>query len=137
MIEKVAEALFHKVMKNRYAAYQLASDYEVIITTHQGFVRKLSTISGSENDLANLCLRLAIATLRSNKLVGNLGFIILDEITSSFDEERTRQTLEGLMELRDIIPQIINISHKPVEIAFADKLISLRESNGKSIVTIS
>lgn len=130
MISTVAETLFHKVTKNRYASYQLSNDYEIIINTHQGFIRKLSTISGSENDLANLCLRLAIATLRSNKLVGNLGFIILDEISSSFDEERTKQTLEGLLELKDIIPQIINITHKPVEMRYADQLITVKEING-------
>ena len=87
-----------------------------------------------KNDLANLCLRLAIATLRSNRLVGNLGFIILDEISSSFDDERTRQTLEGLLELRDIIPQIINITHKPVEVRFADKLITVVENNGRASI---
>jgi exonuclease SbcC len=135
MISTVAETLFHKVTKNRYASYQLSNDYEVIINTHQGFVRKLSTISGSENDLANLCLRLAIATLRSNKLVGNLGFIILDEISSSFDEERTKQTLEGLLELKDIIPQIINITHKPVEMKFADKLITVKEVNNRAFIS--
>jgi len=134
MIATVAETLFHKVTKNRYSSFQLSSDYEIIINTHQGFVRKLSTISGSENDLANLCLRLAIATLRSNKLVGSLGFIILDEIASSFDEERTKQTLEGLIELKDIIPQIINITHKPVEMKFADKLITIKEINNRAIV---
>lgn len=134
MISTVAETLFHKVTKNRYASYQLSNDYEVIINTHQGFVRKLSTISGSENDLANLCLRLAIATLRSNRLVGNLGFIILDEISSSFDEERTKQTLEGLLELKDIIPQIINITHKPVEMKFADKLITVKETNNRASI---
>ena len=134
LIGTVAETLFHKVTKNRYASYQLSNDYEVIINTHQGFVRRLTTISGSENDLANLCLRLAISTLRSNRLISNLGFIILDEISSSFDEERTKQTLEGLMELKDIIPQIINITHKPVEMQFADKLITVKEINGKAVV---
>ncbi len=134
MIASVAETLFHKVTKNRYSSFQLSNDYEIIINTHQGFIRKLSTISGSENDLANLCLRLAIATLRSNKLVSSLGFIILDEISSSFDDNRTKQTLEGLLELKDIIPQIINITHKPVEMHYADKLITVQELNGKASV---
>ncbi len=134
LIASVAETLFHKVTKNRYSSFQLGSDYEIILNTHQGYVRKLSTISGSENDLANLCLRLAISTLRSNKLVSSLGFIILDEISSSFDEERTKQTLEGLLELKDIIPQIINITHKPVEMKFADKIITVKEVCGKSTV---
>ena len=137
MIGNVAEALFHRVTKNRFASYQLSNDYEVILNTHQGYVRKLSTISGSENDLANLCLRLAIATLRSNRLVGNLGFIILDEISSSFDDDRTKQTLEGLLELKDVIPQIINITHKPVEVRYADRLFTVKEFNGRSSVTMS
>jgi exonuclease SbcC len=122
---------------NRYAAYNLSSDYEITLATHQGYIRKLATISGSENDLACLCLRLAIATLRSTKLAGSLGFIILDEISGSFDDERTKQTLEGLLELRDVIPQIINITHKNVEMKYADKLFTVKESNGIASVTSS
>ncbi len=135
MLEQVAEALFHKTTKDRYAAYNLSSDYEITLTTHSGYIRKLSTISGSENDLACLCLRLAIATLRSTKLAGSLGFIILDEISGSFDDDRTRQTLEGLLELRDVIPQIINITHKDVEMKYADKLFTVKEINGIAQVT--
>jgi exonuclease SbcC len=135
MLQEVAEALYHKVTKNRYASYQLGSDYDISLTSHKGYIRKLSTISGSENDLACLCLRLAIATLRSTKLTGSLGFVILDEISGSFDDDRTRQTLEGLIELKDVIPQIINITHKPVEIRFADKLFTVKEQNGIANVT--
>lgn len=135
MLQDLAETLFHKTTKNRYAAYNLASDYEISLTTHSGYARKLTTISGSENDLACLCLRLAIATLRNTKLAGSLGFVILDEISGSFDDERTKQTLEGLLELKDVIPQIINITHKPVEMRFADKIITVKETNG--IATIS
>lgn len=136
MLQDVAETLFHKVTKNRYASYQLGSDYDISFTTHRGYIRKLSTISGSENDLACLCLRLAIATLRSTKLAGSLGFVILDEISGSFDDERTRQTLEGLIELKDVIPQIINITHKPVEMKFADRLFTVKETNGLATVTV-
>ena len=135
LLQQVAETLFHKTTQDRYAAFNLSSDYEITLTTHLGFVRKLSTISGSENDLACLCLRLAIATLRSTKLAGSLGFIILDEISGSFDNERTKQTLEGLLELKDVIPQIINITHKEVEMKYADRLFTVKESNGVSTVT--
>ena len=135
MLQEVAEALFHKVTKNRYASYQLGSDYDISCTTHRGYIRKLSTISGSENDLACLCLRLAIATLRSTRLAGSLGFVILDEISGSFDDERTRQTLEGLIELKDVIPQIINITHKPVEVRYADRLFTVKETNSIASVT--
>ena len=135
MLQEVAEALFHKVTKNRYASYQLGSDYDISCTTHRGYIRKLSTISGSENDLACLCLRLAIATLRSTRLAGSLGFVILDEISGSFDDERTRQTLEGLIELKDVIPQIINITHKPVEMRYADRLFTVTEHNAIAQVT--
>lgn len=134
-LQEVSETLFHKVTKNRYASYQLSDSYDISLTTHKGYVRKLATISGSENDLACLCLRLAIATLSSSKLAGNLGFIILDEISGAFDDARTKETLTGLLELREVIPQIINITHKPVEMKFADRLITVSENNGLSNVT--
>jgi len=137
LLQQVAEALFHKTTKDRYASFNLSNDYEITLTTHSGYTRKLSTISGSENDLACLCLRLAIATLRSTKLAGSLGFIILDEISGSFDDERTKQTLEGLLELRDVIPQIINITHKNVEMKYADRLFVVKESNGVATVEMT
>ena len=135
MLETVASTLFHKTTKNRYAGYNLSEDYDISLTTHEGYSRKLSSISGSENDLASLCLRLAIATLRSTKLAGSLGFIILDEISGSFDDERTKQTLEGLLELKEVIPQIINITHKPVEMKYADRLFTVTEKNAKACIT--
>ncbi len=137
LLQQVASTLFHKTTKDRYSEYVLSDDYEISLKTHRGFLRKLTSISGSENDLACLCLRLAIATLRSTKLAGSLGFIILDEISGSFDDERTKQTLEGLLELRDVIPQIINITHKPVEMRYADKLFTVKEINGLTTVTTS
>jgi len=135
MLQAVASTLFHKTTKNRYAGYELSEDYDITLVTHDGYCRKLASISGSENDLASLCLRLAIATLRSTKLAGSLGFIILDEISGSFDDERTKQTLEGLLELKEVIPQIINITHKPVEIKYADRLFTVTENN--AIATVS
>jgi len=135
MLEVVASTLFHKTTKNRYAGYELSEDYDITLITHDGYSRKLASISGSENDLASLCLRLAIATLRSTRLAGSLGFIILDEISGSFDDERTKQTLEGLLELKEVIPQIINITHKPVEIKYADKLFTVTEDNNIATVT--
>jgi len=135
MLEAVASTLFHKTTKNRYAGYELSEDYDISLVTHEGYSRKLASISGSENDLASLCLRLAIATLRSTRLAGSLGFIILDEISGSFDDERTKQTLEGLLELKEVIPQIINITHKPVEIKYADRLFTVTEDNHIANVT--
>lgn len=135
LFNEIAEALFHKVTKNRYSSFVIASDYDISLVTAGGYPRSLSTISGSENDLACLCMRLAIATLRSSKLAGPLGFIIMDEISSSFDNDRTKSTLEGLLELKELIPQIINITHKDVEIKFADRIITVKESGGLARVS--
>lgn len=135
LFNEIAEALFHKVTKNRYSAFVIASDYDISLVTAGGYPRSLSTISGSENDLACLCMRLAIATLRSSKLAGPLGFIIMDEISSSFDNERTKCTLEGLLELKELIPQIINITHKDVEMKFADRIFTAKECGGLAQVT--
>ena len=135
LFNEIAEALFHKVTKNRYSAFVIASDYDISLVTAGGYPRALSTISGSENDLACLCMRLAIATLRSSKLAGPLGFIIMDEIASSFDNDRTKCTLEGLLELKELIPQIINITHKDVEMKFADRIFTVKEHAGSARVT--
>ncbi len=68
-------------------------------------------ISGGEEDLANLALRLAISQMIAERAGQPLSLLILDEIFGSLDEERRQAVVDLLRSLADRFPQVILITH--------------------------
>jgi exonuclease SbcC len=68
-------------------------------------------ISGGEEDLANLALRLAISQMIAERAGQPLSLLVLDEIFGSLDEERRGSVLALLRQLADRFPQVILITH--------------------------
>jgi exonuclease SbcC len=68
-------------------------------------------ISGGEEDLLNLALRLAISQLIAERAGQPLSLLILDEIFGALDEERRGAVLTLLRALSDRFPQVILITH--------------------------
>ena len=75
--------------------------------SREDFEVDLETLSGGEKDLASLCLRFAISK-RISKLVGrsNMGFLALDEVFGSLDEDRREELLKALHEISKEFKQI-------------------------------
>ena len=72
----------------------------------------MSRFSGGEEDLANLCLRLAISQVITAQ-AGTSGpsFVILDEVFGSQDMHRKRNLLQALNALTNKFRQIFLITH--------------------------
>jgi exonuclease SbcC len=68
-------------------------------------------ISGGEEDIANLALRLAISQMIAERAGQPLSLLVLDEIFGSLDEERRAAVLDLLRSLADRFPQVILITH--------------------------
>jgi exonuclease SbcC len=68
-------------------------------------------ISGGEEDLVNLALRLAISQMIAERAGQPLSMLVLDEIFGSLDEDRRLSVLELLRGLADRFPQVILITH--------------------------
>ena len=68
-------------------------------------------ISGGEEDVANLALRLAISQMIADRAGQPLSLLVLDEIFGSLDEERRTAVVERLRSLADRFPQVILITH--------------------------
>ena len=98
---------------------------------------ELTRFSGGEQDLANLCLRLAIADWVSKERNVDLGFVILDEVFGSQDEERRQRLLSELRALSNRFRQMLVITHLPeiAELCDAQLVVSLPEP-GRSIACI-
>ena len=93
-------------------------------------------ISGGEEDLANLVLRLAISQMIAERAGQSFSLLILDEIFGSLDESRRHNVVELLRRLQDRFEQVILITHiEPVREG-VDRVISVRydADTGSSIV---
>ena len=83
-------------------------------------------ISGGEEDLANLVLRLAISQMIAERAGQSFSLLILDEVFGSLDEARRLNVVELLRGLQDRFEQVILITHiEPVREGL-DRVISVR-----------
>ena len=96
-------------------------------------------LSGGEEDLANLVLRLAISQMIAERAGQSFSLLILDEVFGSLDEARRFNVVELLRGLHDRFEQVILITHiEPVREGL-DRVISVSydADHGCSVVTQS
>lgn len=106
-----ASELFRQMTKGRYATIELDEEYNVKVED-EGEVFNIERFSGGEEDLANLCLRIAISQELSERSGSTrTGFIALDEIFGSQDAERKGNILKALAEISNQFKQILLITH--------------------------
>jgi exonuclease SbcC len=103
----------------------------------RGEDHELTRFSGGEQDLANLCLRLAIADWVSKERNVDLGFVVLDEVFGSQDDERRQRLLTELRALSNRFRQMLVITHvtEIAELCDSQLEVSLLEP-GRSLATV-
>lgn len=111
LIAARASELFRITTDSRYSLVELDQDYNIKI--YDGNVAyPIARFSGGEQDLANLCLRIAISQVVAERSGGTpINFIVLDEIFGSQDEERKELILNALSQLSSQFRQIFIITH--------------------------
>ncbi len=92
----------------RYDELELTEDYTLTIL--EGGVPK-PVISGGEEDIASLVLRLAISQMIAERAGQPLSLLVLDEIFGSLDEARRQHVVGLLRRLADRFPQVVLITH--------------------------
>jgi exonuclease SbcC len=133
-ISELASAFLATLTDARYSELDLDEKYRISIL-EDGV--PLQVISGGEEDLANLVLRLAISQMIAERSGQPFSLLILDEVFGSLDEVR-RQNVVGLLRaLRDRFDQVIVITHIDDVRDGLDQVfvISNDEKSGASIVT--
>lgn len=111
MLSEYASELFRKLTDGKYNEMEVDEDYNIYIYD-EGTKYELGRFSGGEEDLANLCLRLAISQIIAERSgTSGLNFIILDEIFGSQDLGRKRNLMLALNELTIKFQQIFLITH--------------------------
>lgn len=136
-LEKGAGELLNAATEGRYADVRLTeNDYRLSIVDRDEQI-PLSRFSGGEQDLANLCLRLAIAEWVSRERDIGIELLILDEVFGSLDEFRKPRLLEELRRLSDRFRQMLIITHVPEMAESCDQRIEVAiNPEGKSSAVV-
>ncbi len=107
-LAEVASRFMSDLTDGRYHDLELDEQYRVLLL-EEGEPKPV--ISGGEEDVANLVLRLAISQLVAERAGQPLSLLVLDEIFGSLDERRREHVVALLRRLADRFPQVILITH--------------------------
>ena len=107
-IAELASGFLSDLTDGRYQEVDLNEDYEITILD-DGVPKPV--ISGGEEDIAHLVLRLAISQMIAERAGQPLSLLVLDEIFGSLDEARRQHVVSLLRHLADRFPQVILITH--------------------------
>lgn len=111
LIARRASELLALTTSSRYSQIELDQDYNIrIYDGNRAFT--IDRFSGGEQDLTNLCLRIAVSQVVAERHGGApINFIVLDEIFGSQDAERRELILNALGQLSTQFRQIFIITH--------------------------
>lgn len=136
-ISRIASRLFSKITGGRYEDLKISEDFELYVSRDSKSVL-LSTLSGGEKDLAALCIRIALSK-RISTLAGrnNMGFLALDEVFGSQDQERRDELMRTLNAISAEFRQIFVVSHnEDVQEAFPNRIVISRKGGFSEAVLV-
>ena len=105
-----ASDFFARLTDSKYNEIELDENYNLMVYD-EGKLYSIERFSGGEEDLANLCIRLAISEVITERAGGIFNFIILDEIFGSQDTVRRHNIMKSLNGLSSKFRQIFLITH--------------------------
>jgi exonuclease SbcC len=107
-ISEIASSYLSDLTDGRYSELELDDQYNIVVL-EDGIPKPV--ISGGEEDLANLVLRLAISQMIAERAGQPFSLLVLDEVFGSLDEERRLSVVDLLRGLADRVPQVLLITH--------------------------
>ena len=132
-LEQEMAELLARLSGGAYTDVRL-DDRAAVTVLDAGEHRPLGRFSGGEQDLAHLCLRLALSRTFAASRGTEPGLIILDEVFGSQDLERRATLFEYLGRLEDEFEQVFVISHFDDVTARCDVQFEVRKTRGVSEV---
>jgi exonuclease SbcC len=106
-----AAELFAELTDHDYDELQVDPETYELQISDAGKVYGLDRFSGSEIDLANLALRVAISEHIHFQSGGSVGLLVLDEVFGPLDEDRKARMLLALERLRGRFRQVLVVTH--------------------------
>ena len=133
-LAEIASGFLSSLTDGRYTQLEFDEEYNLLVLEDE--VPK-PVISGGEEDLCNLVLRLAISQMIADRAGQSFSLLILDEIFGSLDDARRGNVVELLRRLNDRFEQVIVITHVEQIREGMDRVLVVRfdEEKGSSRVT--
>jgi exonuclease SbcC len=103
-----ASEILTDLTDGRYSTLDVNEEYDAVIRD-DGELKPI--ISGGEEDVVNLALRLAVSTMIAERAGQDLSLLILDEVFGSLDDIRRDNVVNLLQALKNRFEQIIIITH--------------------------
>ncbi|HLG92931.1 MAG TPA: SbcC/MukB-like Walker B domain-containing protein [Acidimicrobiales bacterium] len=103
--------MFAELTDNEYEGLELDPETYDIRIWDQGVAHGIRRFSGSETDLANLAVRVAISEHIRFLHGGSVGLLVLDEVFGPLDGARKDRMLAALERLRGRFGQILVVTH--------------------------
>ena len=136
-LSREAEALFRELTNHEYDDLRIHDDTLAIEIADGDVYFPISRFSGSETDLANLALRVAISTHLSRVSGADVGFMVLDEVLGSLDEERKDLMVTALGRLANRFHQLFVITHsEQVKDQFPASILVRKTGRRRSVATL-
>jgi len=110
-LSEVASAYLEELSDGRYRELEIDDQYNIVVL-EDGIPKPV--ISGGEEDLSNLVLRLAISQMIADRAGQSFSLLVLDEVFGSLDDDRQRRVLGLLRRLVYRFAQVILITHVDV-----------------------
>ena len=106
-----AAELFGELTDHEYDRLEVDPETYQLQIRDAGRLYGLDRFSGSEVDLANLALRVAISEHVRFQSGGSVGLLVLDEVFGPLDEDRKARMLLALERLRGRFRQVLVVTH--------------------------
>jgi len=107
-LEVIASELLDAITDGRYNTLRINEDYRAVIKDDG---EDKPVISGGEEDVVNLALRLAISQMIADRAGQPFSLLVLDEVFGSLDDTRRDNVIALLQNLKNRFEQIILITH--------------------------
>jgi len=129
-LSSYASDYFERLTDGKYREMELDEDYNIMIYDDSNSY-SIQRFSGGEEDLANLCLRLAISEVITERAGGVFNFIILDEIFGSQDMIRRQNIMKALNGLSSKFRQIFLVTHIDDVKNYVENVIYVNENEDR------
>jgi DNA repair exonuclease SbcCD ATPase subunit len=126
-----ASALFNELTAGEYDGLHIDGETYAIQVIDGGVPYSSERFSGSEVDLANLALRVAISEQIRFQAGGQVGLLVLDEALASLDTDRKDRMLGALTRLGGRFRQILVVTHSPDVKERLPQAIEVRRTSGR------
>jgi DNA repair protein SbcC/Rad50 len=107
-LSEIASIFLAQLTDGRYTALEIDDAYNLLLLDEGD---EKPVISGGEEDVANLVLRLSLSQMIAERAGQPLSLLVLDEVFGSLDVARRDNVVQLLRRLEDRFEQVILITH--------------------------